>query len=82
MVLLGFADIRDVRSRRTNLLGLAEDPIRPYVTTVEIAGREYGRGAYINKKQSKVLQQQRSQTTSRSWCWATARLISLCFRYT
>lgn len=30
-----------------------EDPTRPYVTTVEIAGREYGRGAYINKKQSK-----------------------------
>jgi hypothetical protein len=39
------------------ILGLmctAEDPTRPYVTTVEIAGREYGRGAYINKKQSKV----------------------------
>lgn len=31
----------------------AEDPTKPFVTTVLINGVEYGKGAFLNKKQSK-----------------------------
>jgi len=34
---------------------IQEDPVSPYSTVVEIAGREYGRASYLNKKQAKQM---------------------------
>jgi len=37
------------------MLAVFKDPLRPFVTIVEINGIEHGKGAYLNKKQSKQM---------------------------